>query len=81
MWLGDASTLDAGAPTAGASGEPFVAATGCPFVLFVAANTTAATHSPEASRSASRTYPPLTSPILTGAQEFSKKFLGSSRVG
>ena len=67
MWLGDALTLEAGAPTAGASGEPFDAATGCLFELFVAANTTTATNSPVASRSASRTYPPLTSLIVTGS--------------
>ena len=67
MWLGDALMLDVGAPTAGASGEPFDAATGCLFVPFVAASTTAATNSPEASRSASRTCPPLTNLILTGS--------------
>jgi hypothetical protein len=73
MWLGDALTFDAGAPTAGASGEPFDAATGCLFVLFVAAKTTTATNSPEASRSASRTCPPLTSLILTGSYEIFKE--------
>jgi hypothetical protein len=66
MWLGDDLTFEAGAPTA-ASGEPFDAATGCLFVLFAAANTTTTTHSPEASRSASRTYPPLTNLIVTGS--------------
>jgi hypothetical protein len=67
MWLGDDLTLEAGGPTAGASGEPFDAATGCLFVLFAAANTTTATHSPEASKSASRTCPPLTNLIVTGS--------------
>jgi hypothetical protein len=67
MWLGDDLTFEAGAPTAGTSGEPFDAATGCRFVLFAAANTTTATHNPEASRSASRTYPPLTDMIVTGS--------------
>jgi hypothetical protein len=67
MWLGDDSTFEARAPTAGASGEPFDAATGCLFVLFAAANTTTATNSPEASSSASRTCPPLTNLIVTGS--------------
>ena len=71
--LGDASTLEAGAPAAGASGEPFGAAKGCLFVLFAAANTTAATNSPEASKSASRTCPPLTNLIVTGSQEIFKE--------
>jgi hypothetical protein len=80
MWLGDALTLDAGAPTA-ASGEPFDAAAGCLFVLFVAANTTAATHSPETSRSASRTYPPLTHLIVNRLLgDFQRKFFGSRRA-
>ena len=67
MWLGDALTFDARAPAAGASGEPFDAAAGCWFELLVAANATTATNNPVASSSASRTCPPLTSLIVTGA--------------
>ena len=67
MWVGEALTLEAGAPRAGASGEPLAAAAGSLFALLVAANTTAATNSPVASTSASRTYPPLTNLIVTGS--------------
>jgi hypothetical protein len=67
MWGGEATPLDVGAPTAGASGEPFDAAVGCLFELFVAANATAATNSAVASTSPSRTNPPLTAVIVTGS--------------
>jgi hypothetical protein len=64
MRLGDAERVAEGTPIADASGEPFDAAVGCPPELLLAAKTTAATHSAVASKSASRTCPPLTVPIL-----------------
>ena len=81
MWLGDASTLEAGAPTAGASGEPFDAATGCLFVLFVAANTTAATNSAGPAKRKPNVPSPHEPDCYRLLRRFSKKFRGPRRAG